>query len=218
MPLAKKYLHDLKAAGVIFSAGRGIYSTIAKTFPLGDRSRVARIRQILKKEFPALDFIIWNTLTFQPYYHHQQTHNITFVEVEDDCRYPVLWRLSDDYRYVSLEKASRVSPKNFDITRDPIIIRRILKNSPREGHAAALEKMLVDLFVIRDKYSTMCNADYWELLEAVDDFYRVNVTGLVRYAKARRYFGDLYAQLVRNEELDRVTFAAYLKYAEKVTS
>jgi len=219
VPLAKKYLHGLKEAGEVFSAGRGIYSNIAKTFPLvEEKSRVTEIRQMLTREFPELDFIIWNTLTFQPYYHHQQTHHITFVEVESDGVHSVFDRISRDYRFVLMEKTSRIAPKGFDITRDPVVVRLMIKNTPREGHAASLEKMLVDLFVIKDKYSTMANADYWELLESIDDFYRVNVSELVRYARARRYFIDMYSQLIENKGLNRVTFAAYLKYAEKVTS
>lgn len=216
-PLAKKYLHELKEAGIIFPAGKGIYSSIAKTFPLEEKSRVAKIRQMISREYPNLDFIIWNTLSFQPYYHHQQTHSITFIEVEYDAIHPIYDRISRDYRYVLIEKASRVPPKDFDIAKDPIVIKLMLKNSPRQGHAATLEKMLVDLFIVKDKYCTMPNADYWELWRSLDSFYRVNVTDIIRYAKARRYFGDLHSQLIENIELNEVTFSAYFKNADKVT-
>lgn len=216
-PLAKKYLHELKEAGIVFSAGRGMYSSVSKTFPVEEKSRVAGIRQMLLREFPDLDFIIWNTLSFQPYYHHQQTHHITFVEVEYDAIHVVFNKISRNYRHVLIEKTSRVAPKDFDITRDPIVIRLMLKNSPCQGHAATLEKMLVDLFVIRDKYFTMPSADYWELWKSVDDFYRINVTDIIRYAKARRYFNELYSQLIDNIGVNGVTFSAYLKNAYKVT-
>jgi len=216
-PLAKKYLHELKAAGIVFSAGRGMYSSVSKTFPLEEKSRVAGIRQMLSREFPDLDFIIWNTLSFQPYYHHQQTHHITFVEVEYDAIHVVYSKISRDYRHVLIEKTSRVAPKDFDITKDPIIIRLMLKNSPRQGHAATLEKILVDLFVIKDKYLTMPNSDYWELWRSLDSFYRVNVTDIIRYAKARRYFRELYSQLIDNIGVNGITFFAYLKTAGKVT-
>ncbi|MBU1090297.1 MAG: DUF977 family protein, partial [Candidatus Omnitrophica bacterium] len=135
-PLAKKYLHELKASGDIFSAGKGIYSSVSKTFITEEKSRVAEIRQLLSREFPDLDFIIWNTLSFQPYYHHQQTHHITFVEVEYDAIHPIFNKISRAYRYVLIEKASRVAPKDFDITKDPIVIRLLVKRSPRQGHAA----------------------------------------------------------------------------------
>ena len=216
-PLTKKYLYELKETGIIFPAGRGVYSSISKTFPLEEKSRVVKIRQMISREYPNLDFIIWNTLSFQPYYHHQQTHNITFIELEYDAIHPIFDRISRDYRYVLIEKASRVPPKDFDITKDPIVIRLMLKNSPRQGHAATLEKMLVDLFIVKDKYFTMPNADYWELWRSLDSFYRVNVTDIIWYAKSRRYFGELYSQLIDNVGLKEVTFSAYLKTADKVT-
>ena len=216
--VAKNYLHTFKAEGIIFSAGRGVYSSVAEEFRLEEKSRVAEIRQLLKKRYPDLDFLIWNTLYFQPYYHHQQTHNITFVEVEADAIRPVADSISRDYRFVTVEKASRVAPKNFDITRDPIVIKLLIKGSPRKGHTPTFEKMLVDLFVIKDKYSTMTDGDYWELWRSTDELFRVNVSALVAYAKIRRYFKGILSQLIDNIGLNNVTFGAYIKYAGKVIS
>lgn len=216
--LAKNYLQELKQTGIVFSAGRGVYSSVAKEFRPLEKSRVVEIRQLLKKQFPYLDFLVWNTLYFQPYYHHQQTHNITFVEVELDAIRPVADRISHDYRFVMIEKASRVAPKNFDITRDPIVVKRLIKGSPREEHMPALEKMLVDLFVIKNKYATMQDSDYWELWRSIDKLFRVNIGVLISYARARRYFRDILLQLIDNVGLNNVTFGAYVKYAAKVTS
>ena len=216
--VAKNYLYVLKSEGIIFSAGRGVYSSVAEEFHPEEKNRVVEIRQLLKKQYPDLDFLIWNTLYFQPYYHHQQTHNITFVEVEADAIRPVADSISRDYRFVTIEKASRVRNKDFDITRDPIVVRLLIKGSPRKGHSPSLEKMLVDLFVIKDKYSTMADSDYWELWRSIDGFFRINVTALIAYAKSRRYFQDIFSQLIDNVGLNNVTFGAYIKYAGKVTS
>jgi len=196
--LVKNYLQELKQGGIIFSAGRGVYSSVTEEFHLEEKSRVVEIRQLLKKQYPDLDFLAWSTLYFQPYYHHQQTHNITFVEVEADAIRPVADRISRDYRFVMVEKASRVAPKGFDITRDPIVIRLLIKGSPRKGHTPTIEKMLVDLFVIKDKYSTMTDGDYWELWRSIDGLFRINVSALVAYAKSRRYFRDIISQLIDN--------------------
>ncbi len=216
--VAKNYLHTLKSEGIIFSAGRGIYSSVAEEFRLEEKSRVTEIRQLLKKQYPDLDFLIWNTLYFQPYYHHQQTHNITFVEVEADAIRLVADSISRDYRFVMVEKASRLAPKGFDITRDPIVVRLLIKGSPRKGHAPSLEKMLVDLFVIKDKYLTMADSDYWELWRSIDGFFRVNVSSLITYAKSRRYFRNMISQLIDNIGLNNITFGAYIKYAGKIIS
>lgn len=214
--LAKNYLQELKQSEIIFSAGRGVYSSVAKEFRPVEKSRVVEIRQLLKKQYPDLDFLIWNTLCFQPYYHHQQTHNITFVEVEADAIRPVVDRISRDYRFVTVEKASRVAPKDFDITRNPIIVRLLIKGSPRDGYAPTLEKMLVDLYVIKDKYRTMPDGDYWELWRSIDGLFRINIGDLIAYARCRRYFRDIISQLIDNIGLNNVTFGAYIKYAAKV--
>ena len=214
--LAKNYLQEFKQSGIIFSAGRGVYSSVKEEFRFEEKSRAVEIRQLLEKQYPDLDFLVWNTLYFQPYYHHQQTHNITFVEVEADAIRPVADRISRDYRFVMVEKASRLSPKDFDITRDPVVVRLLIKSSPRKGHTPTLEKMLVDLFVIKDKYSTMADSDYWELWRSIDGLFRVNVSSLIAYAKSRRYLRDIISQLVDNIGLNNVTFGTYIKYAVKV--
>ncbi|MBU4304382.1 MAG: hypothetical protein KJ893_01960 [Candidatus Omnitrophica bacterium] len=216
--VAKNYLQGLKQKKIIFSAGRGVYSSVAKEFRPTEKSRVIEIRQLLKKQFPYLDFLVWNTLCFQPYYHHQQTHNITFVEVESDAIRSVVDMISREYRFVVIEKASRVAPKNFDITRDPIVVRRLIKGSPYKGHMPTLEKMLVDLFVIKNKYVTMQDSDYWDLWRNIDKLFRVNIGRLISYARVRRYFRDMFSQLTYNVELSNITFGAYVKYAAKVTS
>lgn len=216
--LAKNYLQELKQSGIIFSAGRGIYSFVKEEFQPQEKSRVVEIRQLLKKQYPDLDFLVWNTLYLQPYYHHQQTHNITFVEVEADAIRPVADRISRDYRFVTVEKASRVAPKDFNITRDPIIVRLLIKGSPRKRHTPTLEKMLIDLFVIKDKYSTMTDSDYWELWRSIDGLFRINVSALIAYAKNRRYFRGMISQLIDNIGLNNITFGAYIQYAGKVIS
>lgn len=216
--LAKKYLNELKQKGITFSAGRGFYSSIEKEFKWEEKNRVIEIKQLLKKHYPELDFLIWNTLYFQPYYHHQQTHNITFVEVESDAIHPVADRISGDYRFVMIEKASRLAPESFDITHDPIVIRQLIKKSPRVKHTPTLEKMLIDLFVIKDKYGTMSDNDYWELWSSIDSLFRINISSLIAYAKARRYLRSILSQLVDNQHINEVSFSAYLKSAKKVTS
>ncbi len=214
---AKNYLQELKQEGVVFSAGRGIYSSIKKEFRPEDKSRVAHIKRLIKKHYPDLDFIVWNTLCFQPYYHHQQTHHITFVEVEYDGVHSVADSLSRDYRYVLVDKPGRHAPIGFDITKDPIVVKALFKGSPRHGHSPAVEKMLVDLFVIKDKFSTMGDADYWELLESIDDFYRVHVGDLVRYARRSRNLEAILSQLIEKIGINEVTFGTLLESVSKVT-
>ena len=148
--VAKNYLHAFKKDGIIYSAGGGIYSTVAKEFMCPEKSRVLEIRRIIKKEYPLLDNIIWNTLCLQGYYHHMHTHHVTFVEVEQDAVQTVADRISKSYRFVSVERKSRAYDQNFNITKDPIIVRRLINRSPRDGYKPRLEKLLVDLYIIKE--------------------------------------------------------------------
>ena len=108
--------------------------------------------------------------------------------------------------------------KGLDITRDPIVVRQLIKGSPHDGHAPTLEKMLVDLYVIKDKYKTMPDGDYWELWRSIDKLFRINIGDMIAYARRRRYLRGINSQLIDNIGLNNVTFGAYIKYVAKVTS
>lgn len=215
--LAIKYLQSLKAEKIIFSAGRGLYTTVSKEFVCSKKSRVAEIRQIIKKEFPDLDFIIWNTLDFQPFYHHQQTHHITFVEVEYDGVYSVADKISRFYRYVFVETKSKDFPPGFDITRDPVVVRRLIGRSPRNGNEPSLGKMLVDLYIIKDKYRTMPDADYWELWRDIYSLYRVNFSEVIDYALRRRNIRRFISQLIDNIDIKEVIYGSKSCLLPKMT-
>lgn len=216
--VAKNYLHAFKVKGIIFSAGGGIYSSVAKEFSCPGNSRVAQIRRIIKKEFPLLDFVIWNTLYFQGYYHHMQTHSITFVEVEQDAVQPVAERISRSYRFVFVEKKSKVFGANFNITKDPVIVRTLISRSPREGNNPRLEKLLVDLFIIKDKYRTMPDADYWELWRQMYSLYRISFGELIDYARRRKNLKALMPQVIDNLKINKVTFGTKVGLVSKVTN
>ena len=108
--------------------------------------------------------------------------------------------------------------KGLDITRDPIVVRQLIKGSPHDGHTPTIEKMLVDLYVIKDKYKTMPDGDYWELWRSIDKLFRINIGDMIAYARRRRYLRGINSQLIDNIGLNNVTFGAYIKYVAKVTS
>lgn len=214
--VAKNYLHELKKAGIVFSAGKGVYSSIANEFHFDENSRVKEISWILKRKFPFVDFIIWNTLYLQPFYHHTQTHHITFVEVEMEAVNDVAEAISLSYRNVFVEKRSKNFAESLDITGNPVIVRSLIDRSPRHGHNPQLEKMLVDLFIIKDKYRTMPESDYWELWRSLYSKYRINIGKVVAYARRRKCLEALVTQIIDNKEVGQVTFGAYFELVAKV--
>ena len=63
----------------------------------------------------------------------------------------------------------------------------------------------------------MGDADYWELLESIDDFYRVHVGDLVRYARRSRNLEAILSQLIDKVGINEVTFGTLLESVSKVT-
>jgi len=55
-----RYLHGFTRTGLVFSAGRGWYSSLARTFTL-DGEPVASLVQELTKAFPLVEFSCWST-------------------------------------------------------------------------------------------------------------------------------------------------------------
>ncbi|KJJ84930.1 hypothetical protein OMAG_001160 [Candidatus Omnitrophus magneticus] len=204
--VAIKYLQLFKSEKIVFSAGRGFYTSEGREFIYPKISRVIKIRQLIIKEFPNLDFIIWNTLYFQPYYHHQQTHNITVVEVEYDGIQSVVEIISRFYRNVITESKRKLCTSEFDITNDPIIVRPFIRRSPRDGNEPRLEKMLVDIYIINYKYKIMADVDFWELWRSLFSLYRIDFSKLIDYAVGRRNMRVLISQLIDNAGLKEVIF------------
>lgn len=218
MQVVKNYLQELKREGVVFSAGSGAYSSVAKEFRPDEKARVIKIREMLKKAFPFTDFIVWNTSCLQPFYHHMQAHHITFVETEKDAVQSVADTISKSYRYVSVEKKSKSYYDGIDISRDPIVVRELVHRAPRDGNNPLLEKMLVDLFIDYNKYSLMPESDYWEMWQGIYSLYRINIGKVASYSKRRKCFRELFSQLFANKRLNKVTFGAYLDKVAKVTT
>ena len=161
--LVKDYLFQLKDEKIVYDAGYGFFSTVAQEFPFEDVRRVEIIRQDLKKNYPLVDFLIWDTKIFAPLYHHTQTHHITFVEVEKDLVFSVHEHLYGKYRGVLKEKRVKSFFAGFDVTLDPVVVRAMPSRSPREGNIPALEKILVDMYLDIDKYLYIGHSDYFEL-------------------------------------------------------
>ena len=83
--LLKDYLSQLKLEGAVFDAGYGYFSSIHERFVFPYVERADEIKRFIKNKFPEVDFLIWDTKIFAPFYHHTQTHHVSFVEIEKEA-------------------------------------------------------------------------------------------------------------------------------------
>ena len=209
--LAKDYLSLLKPEKIVFDAGYGYFSSVSETFLFPRVDRVEEVKRFIKKKFPEADFVVWDTKIFAPFYHHTQTHHITFVEVEKDIVFNVHESLYGQYQSVLKEKRTRDFFEAFDVARDPIVVRGLLSRSPREGHVPALEKILVDMSVDLNKYNYIGQSDYFELWRGLIRSYRINIASLYAYSKRRECAKEIFSKLVDNRNSYAIDFCQIIR-------
>ena len=212
----KNYLLEFKNKKVIFDAGYGVYSTIEKEFKLVKNNRVDTIERLLKKSFPFTDFSIWNTHQLQPLYQHTQSHHITFIDVENDAIIGFFERISDKYRDAAVEKGGKSFFANITVNHNPVIVRKLIRRSPKNDQVPLLEKILVDMFLDLDKYKYLSEADYWQIWKTLSDEYRVKIGVVSAYSKRRKCFKRIFSQLIENKIFPIMTFGAYFDKVAKV--
>lgn len=210
------YLSQLKAGKVIFDAGYGCYSSVEKVFILPTVARAQDITQFIKKEFPLVaDFVIWDTKALQSFYHHTQTHHITFVEVSKDVLPSVFDKVYLKFQNVLREHRSKVFFESFDVTHDPVIMRGLVSRSPRVGHVPTLEKILIDMFMDLEEYNYIGRMDYLEIWRELIQEYRIDIRLVHGYSKRRKCLEGIFSQLIEIKESYGVEFCQLLREVGK---
>lgn len=213
--LVKDYLFQLKDEKIVYDAGYGFFSTVAEEFPFESPRRLETIRQDIKKKYPLIDFLIWDTKYVAPLYHHTQTHHITFVEVEIDAVSPVYDYLNNKHKSVFKGRRIKSYFAGFDVARDPVVVRAIPSRSPRSGNTPALEKILVDMYLDIDKYNYIGHFDYFELWWDLVRLYRINIGELIGYSRRRRCLRKLFSQLIDNANSYAIDFCQIMSNVGK---
>ena len=67
-----------------------------------------------------------------------------------------------------------------------IIVRPLVTKEPVEGHYATIEKILIDLFLEKDRLFLMDSAEYKRIFENIIFVKRINMGRLFGYAERRK--------------------------------
>ena len=178
-------LWRMNKSGALCSAGRGWYSTIPKPFRIDEESTRPMIDQ-LKKRFPLLPLTVWSTAQIAPYAHHVLARFITFIHTEADSVPMVADGLRAEGHAAYANPGTRDARRYVDLTMGTVVIvRASVSREPHEGRAATIEKLLVDLFIEKDRLEMMEAKEYDRVLENVVLSARVNIARLLSYAGRR---------------------------------
>ena len=187
IPPASLYttLYRLVEAKTLFDAGRGWYSTIQTPFkPQYDSVRA--IARHVAKQFPQLLFSVWSSEQLQPFAHHLMSRFTTFLYTESDAIVPVAEFLQNQKHIVYPNPKQSEVDKYVAASDRRIIIRQLVTEEPVEGHYATIEKVLIDLYLEKDRLFLMDLAEFRRIFENIVLANRINMGRLFRYAGRRK--------------------------------
>lgn len=142
------------------------------------------ILEFLKKQFPLLSFIIWETRAYNEFANHQMARNFIFVEVEKLLSESVFNVLHEQNNYTTLYKpsAKEITLYSGTVT---ISVLSLTSEAPVNRFNTTLEKMLVDLFANKLLDRIVSRSDYPEIYDEAFSKYSINYNLMLRYAKRR---------------------------------
>ncbi len=195
--LLRNLIEELKAENVITHSGRNLYEKLGdkekRSYSGAYSKKGKRIRLHMEKNYPLLDYRVWELVWLNEFMNHQLAKNYIFIEVEKMACGFVYDGLMDNYRGEVL-----LRPGIEDVVRygnsDDIIIEKLVSESPEgcpDKHSMSLEKLIVDLFSNKLLMSMLSKGDYEEGIKDMYEMYIVNTSAVLRYARRRNKYDEV---------------------------
>lgn len=179
-------IYNLVQKGVIQRIGRGIYRIgESRNFSSDLSAKSLKIGKWVKKEFPYIDYCLWELRIVNNFSQHLINYNIIFLDVEREV-------IDSVYRFLK-EKDSKIC-RVKDIRNDLAdyagytCIRPLVTEAPavkeKAVKVASLEKILVDLYSDKEFLPFRGNEIYHIYKNAFDS-YTINESSMLRYASRK---------------------------------
>jgi hypothetical protein len=184
----------------------GIYALPDKSktdFFIANTDDISQMSEQVKKQFPFIDFCVWNSKIIIPYMHHVPKLNCLFVDVKRDASEAVFNSLN-----TNPSKRVFLMPTQTDFDRyingnEAVIVRPLVSEAPLhiiEGiPTPTIEKILVDM-VGDVEFSFLQGAEMHSVYANIFEKHKVNKNKIVRYA-TRRGRKEEVQQLLKDNNL-----------------
>lgn len=180
-------IYHLVQKGVIQRIGRGKYREgKTRTFSPELSSKTIRMAKLIGKEFPYIDYCVWELMTINNFSQHMINYNMIFLEVEREV-IDTVFRTLKDMKYKVI--------RTKDITEDLsdyagyVCVRALVTEAPvlkeKYGQVALLEKILIDLYCDKEFLPFHGNEIYHIYKNAFND-YTLNESTMLRYASRKK--------------------------------
>ncbi len=179
-----QYLSQLKKENIIFDAGRGWYSNIKNTFQ-SESVFQNNIVNSITKDFPFLEFNCWSISQIKDYFHHLFTKDIVFVFSSFDSLSSLNDHLTANGFKVYNNPGKQIVKDYFILQNNTVILRPSISEEPKNGFSSPVEKILIDLFLEKDKLNLLEGTEYKRIFFNLICSNRINMAQLLRYSSRR---------------------------------
>lgn len=188
----KRFLENMIETSKIEHVGRNKYRKAvgrANTSKYENHysEKATQVISIMRKEFPLIEYRIWELSWLNEFFNHQLGHNYIFLEVENEgCEF-VFERMISEFGGNVLLKPDQNQILRYG-TNDSIIIDRLIGEAPKgitEQYGLAIEKLVVDLFANKRLREMLSLGDYPSALENIFAMYEADQVKMFRYARRR---------------------------------
>ncbi len=185
-------IHALIQKGVIQRVGQGLYKLgTTKEFRPTISSKIKKVNQEIKKQFPYIDFCVWDLSFINDISQHLINYNVVFVDVERDLVNSVYLRLKDVFSKVMLVRNLYDDISEFA---GSIVVRPLVTSSPLikigSVKSPTIEKILVDLSTDKE-FLPFQGSEIYAIYRTTFDKYTINESTMFRYANRKEKKGKI---------------------------
>lgn len=182
----------LKSNNIISEIEKDKYILVTKTiYKYKETDEEKKIYDIIKKEYPQINFIVWNTKVINEFTLHYVINNYIVIEVEKIAIDLIVNLLKARYikKYTILTQDILNNNRDlFSNTENFIIVKPLHSRSPLDTRNKykyiSIEKMMVDLYV--DKlYVQYQGRELQTIYQNIFEKYDINMKKVTKYAKYR---------------------------------
>lgn len=183
------YLSRLKKEGVIKNPARGIYALKEKKAysPIIDNN-LKRLFNKIKKDYPFVEFCIWDTKWLNEFMRHQPFKFYTVLELDKEATEAVFYALKEQGKQVYIEPDAETFNLYINNSEDVIILKHLISEAPLQEidkiTIPTLEKLLVDMIIDTKMYAAQ-QSEIESIYANSFEKYEVNKNKMKRYAYRR---------------------------------
>lgn len=183
------YLSKLKREGKINNPYRGIYE-LKNTLIFQPKISLPlkKLYNRIKKEYPYVEFCVWDSTWLNDLMRHQPFKQYTMVEVDKEAAESIFAYLSGSFKNAFLNPNEEIFDRYVNNADNVLIVKNLISEAPlqevQEVVIPTLEKLLVDM-LIDDELFAAQQGELAFIMKSAMNKYGLSASKMRRYALRR---------------------------------